>query len=79
MSAGCGPCRAPPSWCSVSAFAYERPQLPGAKPEALSATDFAEANIYCDRGLVWYQKGRYDRAIADFDRAIKLSTSSCSS
>src|SRR5215470_519960 len=32
----------------------------------------ADANIYCDRGLVWYQKGRYDRAIADFDRAIKI-------
>ncbi|HWN52647.1 MAG TPA: tetratricopeptide repeat protein, partial [Xanthobacteraceae bacterium] len=28
--------------------------------------------IYSDRGLVWYEKGRYDRAIADFTQAIKL-------
>ena len=33
---------------------------------------FADANIYCDRGLVWYQKGRHERAIADFNQAIKL-------
>jgi tetratricopeptide (TPR) repeat protein len=28
--------------------------------------------MYCDRGLVWYEKGRHDRALADFNRAIKL-------
>jgi len=32
----------------------------------------SDANLYSDRGLVWYAKGRYDQAIADFDRAIKI-------
>ena len=40
--------------------------------KAWPSFSFADAYIYCDRGLVWYQKGRHDRAIADFDRAIKL-------
>ncbi len=36
------------------------------------AEDEGESLLYCDRGLVWYQKGRHDRAIADFNQAIKL-------
>ena len=28
-----------------------------------------------DRGAVWFEKGRYDRALADFDRAIKINPS----
>jgi tetratricopeptide (TPR) repeat protein len=28
--------------------------------------------MYCDRGLVWYEKGRHDRALADFNQAMKL-------
>jgi tetratricopeptide (TPR) repeat protein len=33
---------------------------------------FADANICCDRGLAWYEKARHDRAIADFNQAMKL-------
>jgi hypothetical protein len=28
--------------------------------------------MYCDRGLIWHEKGRHDRALADFNHAIKL-------
>jgi Flp pilus assembly protein TadD len=33
---------------------------------------FADADVYCDRGLVWSQKGEHDRAIADFSQALKI-------
>jgi tetratricopeptide (TPR) repeat protein len=32
---------------------------------------FSDARAYNKRGLVWHEKGRYERAIADFTRAIK--------
>src|SRR5262249_19284791 len=31
------------------------------------------AAVYYNRGTTWYDKGDYDRAIADFDQAIKLN------
>jgi tetratricopeptide (TPR) repeat protein len=36
-------------------------------------SNFADAKLYCDRGLIWYEKGSYDRAVADFNRAVRLS------
>jgi tetratricopeptide (TPR) repeat protein len=33
---------------------------------------FSDARAYNKRGLVWHEKGRYERAIADFTRAIKI-------
>ena len=29
--------------------------------------------IYSDRGAVWFEKGRYDRALADLNQAIKIN------
>ena len=28
---------------------------------------------YYDRGLAWYEKGKHDRAISDYDKAIELN------
>jgi lipoprotein NlpI len=36
------------------------------------ALRFADANIYCNCGPVWCQRGRHERAIADFKQTIKL-------
>src|SRR5262249_62160698 len=33
---------------------------------------FCDASMSCARGLVWYEKGNHDRALADFNHAIKL-------
>ena len=44
------------------------PTLP---PIALAAND---AKFYSERGLVWYAKGDFARAIADFDEAILLDS-----
>jgi tetratricopeptide (TPR) repeat protein len=29
--------------------------------------------VYSDRGAVWFEKGRYDRALADLNQAIKIN------
>ncbi|HTO64975.1 MAG TPA: tetratricopeptide repeat protein, partial [Bradyrhizobium sp.] len=33
---------------------------------------FADPEVYSDRGAVWFEKGRYDRALADFNQALKI-------
>jgi tetratricopeptide (TPR) repeat protein len=33
---------------------------------------FADPEVYSDRGAVWLEKGRYDRALADFNQALKI-------
>jgi len=35
------------------------------------------ADLYCDRGTVHDQAGKFDRALADFAEAIRLSPRSC--
>src|SRR5215475_852109 len=35
---------------------------------------FSDPSLYCDRGLVWYEKGSRERAMADFDRAVNLDS-----
>jgi tetratricopeptide (TPR) repeat protein len=38
----------------------------------LAAAARGAARVYCRRGTASHRKGDYDRAIADFDRAIRL-------
>ncbi len=39
---------------------------------AMRHAEAQDAATYNKHGIAWYQKGEYDRAIADFDQAIKL-------
>ena len=41
--------------------------------EAQQRVEPNSANIYDDRGNVWRNRGRFDRAIEDYDKAIALA------
>jgi tetratricopeptide (TPR) repeat protein len=34
---------------------------------------FSDAGAYNERGLVWHEKKRHERAIADFNQALKIN------
>src|SRR5580692_5335004 len=41
--------------------------------EYIRQTDHEDAAAYCYRGNAYYGKGNYDKAIADYDEAIRLN------